>query len=231
MRVICGPRMSGLARISWKDPPHCQTPQRINHFRLGFSPNHRAIPSTLRETTMRHSYENVMEPTTGIEPVTPSLPRKCSTTEPRGLDSLIYSKRTAFTRSQLRPGTAVACHRKPLRPRDNGAGDGTRTRDPQLGRLMLYQLSYSRPMAYSLPTLIPNQLGLLDRLGRGGSGGEGRIRTSVDLWPADLQSAAFDRFATSPPFPRSGWFKPWAVLFGSGIFTLKMPLTGAGEGI
>ena len=24
------------------------------------------------------------------------------------------------------------------------AGDGTRTRDPQLGRLMLYQLSYSR---------------------------------------------------------------------------------------
>ena len=26
----------------------------------------------------------------------------------------------------------------------NGAGDETRTRDPQLGRLMLYQLSYSR---------------------------------------------------------------------------------------
>ncbi len=25
-----------------------------------------------------------------------------------------------------------------------GAGDGIRTRDPQLGRLMLYQLSYSR---------------------------------------------------------------------------------------
>jgi hypothetical protein len=27
----------------------------------------------------------------------------------------------------------------------DGAGNGTRTRDPQLGRLMLYQLSYSRP--------------------------------------------------------------------------------------
>ena len=26
----------------------------------------------------------------------------------------------------------------------NRAGDGTQTRDPQLGRLMLYQLSYSR---------------------------------------------------------------------------------------
>jgi hypothetical protein len=27
----------------------------------------------------------------------------------------------------------------------SGAGDETRTRDPQLGRLMLYQLSYTRP--------------------------------------------------------------------------------------
>src|SRR3989338_4533706 len=50
------------------------------------------------------------KPTTGIEPVTSSLPRKRSTTELRG-------------------------HR---------AGNGIRTRDPQLGRLMLYQLSYSR---------------------------------------------------------------------------------------
>ena len=27
-----------------------------------------------------------------------------------------------------------------------GAGNGTRTRDPQLGKLMLYQLSYSRSL-------------------------------------------------------------------------------------
>ncbi len=27
-----------------------------------------------------------------------------------------------------------------------GAGDETRTRDPQLGRLMLYQLSYARKL-------------------------------------------------------------------------------------
>ncbi len=26
----------------------------------------------------------------------------------------------------------------------NGAGNGTRTRDPQLGKLLLYQLSYAR---------------------------------------------------------------------------------------
>ena len=32
----------------------------------------------------------------------------------------------------------------------NGAGDEVRTRDPQLGRLMLYQLSYSRECRRSL---------------------------------------------------------------------------------
>ncbi len=47
---------------------------------------------------------------TGIEPVTSSLPRKCSTSE---------------------------LHRQ-------RAEDGAQTRDPQLGRLMLYQLSYFR---------------------------------------------------------------------------------------
>jgi hypothetical protein len=31
----------------------------------------------------------------------------------------------------------------------SGAGDETRTRDPQLGRLMLYQLSYTRPYQIS----------------------------------------------------------------------------------
>ena len=31
-----------------------------------------------------------------------------------------------------------------IHQRKSGAGNGIRTRDPQLGRLMLYQLSYSR---------------------------------------------------------------------------------------
>src|SRR5687768_8660911 len=53
------------------------------------------------------------------------------------------------------------------------AGDGARTRDPQLGRLMLYQLSYARDLC---PTA---------RRHHGG----GRIRTYVGLSPADLQSA------------------------------------------
>lgn len=51
---------------------------------------------------------------TGFEPVTSSLPRKHSTPE---LHRLVFNKR---------------------------AGDEARTRDLQLGRLSLYQLSYSR---------------------------------------------------------------------------------------
>jgi hypothetical protein len=46
-----------------------------------------------------------------------------------------------------------------------GAGNGTRTRDPELGRLALYQLSYSRPRSCN-PAFI---------------GGEGRIRTSEGI--------------------------------------------------
>ena len=68
-----------------------------------------------------------MEPTTGLEPVTSSLPRTCSTAELRGqvVDLQIDRKNST---SEVR----------------DGAGNGARTRDPQLGRLMLYHLSYSR---------------------------------------------------------------------------------------
>ena len=59
----------------------------------------------------------------GIEPGTSSLPRMRSTPELQRLKGYPVS-------TQVR------------------AGDETRTRDPQLGRLMLYQLSYSR--LYSL---------------------------------------------------------------------------------
>ena len=57
-----------------------------------------------------------MEPKPGFEPGTSSLPRMRSTPELLGLN---YQKII-------------------------GAGDETRTRDIQLGRLTLYQLSYSR---------------------------------------------------------------------------------------
>ncbi len=83
-----------------------------------------------------------VEPTTGIEPVTPSLPRKCSTPEPRGL--LTSPNERPASQSATRHDIetqAAAFHNSHSK---TGAGDGTRTRDPQLGRLMLYQLSYSR---------------------------------------------------------------------------------------
>ena len=78
---------------------------------------------------------------TRVELVTPSLPRKCSTTE---------------------------LHRQ------TRAGNETRTRDPQRGRLMLYQLSYSRWFVE-----------------RGGFEPPKAV-------PTDLQSAPFDRSGTPP---------------------------------
>ncbi len=65
-----------------------------------------------------------------------------------------------------------------------GAGDETRTRDPQLGRLMLYQLSYTRLYHSRLPIFdcrfenskqqTNRQLTIGNRPGAGG-----RIRTCV----------------------------------------------------
>ncbi len=71
-------------------------------------------------------YQVLREPMTGFEPVTSSLPRKCSTTE------LHWQKNSGFNR-HLRKKTL-----------GNRAEDEAQTRDPQLGRLMLYQLSYFR---------------------------------------------------------------------------------------
>jgi hypothetical protein len=73
-----------------------------------------------------------------FELMTSSLPRRRSTPELRGPESQSVIK--------------------------TGAGDEIRTRDPQLGRLMLYQLSYTRPK------IIP--------------GAGGRIRTYVGREPA-----------------------------------------------
>ena len=65
-----------------------------------------------------------LEPAMRFELMTSSLPRRRSTPELRGPES----------QSVIR----------------TGAGDEIRTRDPQLGRLMLYQLSYTRPQNRAL---------------------------------------------------------------------------------
>ena len=59
-----------------------------------------------------------------------------------------------------------------------GAGNGTRTRDPELGRLALYQLSYSRQKMVEREGFEPSKAS-----------------------PADLQSAPFGHSGTSPCFP------------------------------
>ena len=65
-----------------------------------------------------------------FELMTSSLPRRRSTPELRGPESQSVMK--------------------------TGAGDEIRTRDPQLGRLMLYQLSYTRPKISNCEMRISN---------------------------------------------------------------------------
>ena len=69
----------------------------------------------------------------------------------------------------------------------SGAGNGTRTRDVQLGRLTLYQLSYSRSLTYHRGAGI----GLLV---------EGGGFEPPKAEPTDLQSAPFGRSGTPPGF-------------------------------
>ena len=67
---------------------------------------------------------------------------------------------------------------------NSGAGNETRTRNPQLGRLMLYQLSYSRPVYLSLQ----NRRVVVE-----GGGFE-----PPKAEPTDLQSVPFGRSGTPP---------------------------------
>ena len=83
------------------------------------------------------------------------------------------------------------------------AGDEIRTRDIQLGRLTLYQLSYSRKGAY---------LKAVEREGFEPS----------KATPADLQSAPFDHSGISPKNP----CKPWLCRL-----LVTTPIKGADDGI
>ena len=79
----------------------------------------------------------------------------------------------------------TACNLTPKGLR--GAGNGTRTRDPELGRLALYQLSYSRSANID-PAIIHEDL----------DGGEGRIRTSEGI---SRQIYSLLPLATREPLP------------------------------
>ncbi len=47
----------------------------------------------------------------------------------------------------------ITSEQRKLRRSGLGAGDGSRTRDPEFGKLMLYQLSYSRGLEGELLTI------------------------------------------------------------------------------
>ena len=61
---------------------------------------------------------------------------------PRGFEPRFTDSKSAVL--PLDEGAAVLVEK-------NGAEDGTRTRDPHLGKVMLYQLSHFRPMRYNHP--------------------------------------------------------------------------------
>ena len=75
-----------------------------------------------------------------FELMTSSLPRRRSTPELRGRAQSDEAGKDE--QSYPRLFILIAFILQPY----FGAGDEIRTRDPQLGRLMLYQLSYTRPL-------------------------------------------------------------------------------------
>ena len=93
----------------------------------------------------------------GIEPLTPSLPWKCSTPELHwlvtGCWNIGYLKLDHHFCISILPNIKY-----PTSNIQHRAGDETRTRDPQLGRLMLYQLSYARLVTCCQMTIPPRLL-------------------------------------------------------------------------
>jgi hypothetical protein len=107
----------------------------------------------------------------GFEPMTSSLPRKHSTPE-------------LHRQTQIKPINTKR------------AGDETRTRDPQLGRLTLYQLSYSRFLSFI-------------SLFVGGAGFEpAKVYTSrvtvCPRWPLEYPPKHFKYFSNSSKEPIEG---------------------------
>ena len=94
-----------------------------------------------------------------IELPTSSLPRKCSTTELQQLGTHYFLLRTSTLYVNQR------------------AGDEIRTRDLQLGRLSLYQMSYSCILLFKEHYYQFNRLRICNL--HAGIGGQRRVRTFV----------------------------------------------------
>ena len=130
------------------------------------------------------SFLTRVEPMTGLEPVTSSLPRTRSTTE------LHRPDREKTIPAPARPGV----RQDPAAPRPAGTcWSGRRGSNPRPTAWKAVTL----PLSYSRASAAPHRRPTTPAAERGG---EGRIRTSEAAWATDLQSVAFDRSATSPTF-------------------------------
>src|SRR6266571_4456816 len=106
-------RQRRLPVIHVPDRPHVHVRLRPLEFLLGhLDPPLTAARSTRRPRSSSRAPWSAggasapcvirkVEPTTGIEPVTPSLPRKCSTTEPRGPGNEAMERETGFEPATL----------------------------------------------------------------------------------------------------------------------------------
>ena len=121
----------------------------------------RLSPPVRADTQLRDGKE--VEVTTGFEPVNAGFADQCvkplrhvtpcgedatslaSVAAPRG-----FEPRFSDPKSGVLPlDEGASTHADSLRGEEEGSGaeDGTRTRDPHLGKVMLYQLSHFRPIA------------------------------------------------------------------------------------
>ena len=87
-----------------------------------------------------------MEREKGFEPSTFCMASRCSTVEllPHQTDCVPLAADLCCRPPPLSRRSPPVSAADPRR--SSGAGNGIRTRDPQLGKLMLYQLSYSRSL-------------------------------------------------------------------------------------
>ena len=104
-----------------------------------------------------------------------------------------------------------------------GAGDGSRTRDVQLGRLELYQLSYSRVVVVLLSLVLCSSCVLDFQCSTGSVDGEG-FEPSKPV-ATDLQSVPFDRSGTRPDVFAIAMLKEVSIGAGDGTRTRNLLIT------
>ena len=156
-----------------------------------------------------------LEPMTGLEPVTSSLPRTRSTTE---LHRLVPARagtgapadgRASGSRRPFRPAARILERETGIEPATNsleGCDSTTELLPLPVGSARTVRRravprrsrqGRTTPTA-SVPAALLAPFPRSAALARAAGGGEGRIRTSEAARATDLQSVAFDRSATSP---------------------------------